>query len=173
MKLVDPKTRKGMTLLELVIATTLLASVVTAVSFVMRTSRAAWMAHEADFVRLESAHATVRHIVRKARQASSVAAISTATDTSGSLSLLMSDGSTIVWDHNDSTDQVNYGITTASDLLSEQITALKFVGYKADGTTATTDAAEIQSVRIEATTQLPRDSGGTRKVASWAWIRSW
>ena len=167
------KCRAGVTLLEIVIASTMLAVVVAAVSLLVRSARETWAAHTADYGRIEAAHATVNHIVRRARQAVSVSAISGPAETSGNLSLLMPSGDTYVWEHDGAGDAVNFGTDAASNLLAEDITGLKFTAYKADGTTQTTDPTEVQSMRIETTVQLPRETGGQRTVDSWAWIRSW
>jgi hypothetical protein len=162
-----------MTMLELVIASSMLAMVLATVGVVMRTGRQAWEAHSADYTRVEAAHATVRHIVRQVRQADEVTAITPNTDNSGRLALLLQDGSTVVWDHDSATNVVNYGVTTPSSLLAPDIIGLRFTGYLANGTTITTDPALVQAVRIEVTIQMPVEVGGSRLVTSWAWIRSW
>jgi hypothetical protein len=162
-----------MSLLELVIATSMLAMVLTSVSVVLRTGRQAWEAHEADFTRIEAAHATLRHIVREVRQADAVNSISAATDNSGRLSLLMPNGAVKVWAHDAGTGRVNYGITNASSLLAPDIKGLRFVGFQADGTTQTAAPDEVQALRIEVTIQLPVAANGTRVASSWAWVRSW
>jgi type II secretory pathway pseudopilin PulG len=165
--------RRAFSLLELVISCAMLAVLMVAVGGVLRTSRQAWEAHEADYTRLEALHATVRHIVRKVRQADSVTEVSAASDTSGRLGLKLVDGSTVVWDHDSLTSKVNYGVTTPTSLLADNITTLKFTAYKADGVTATTTANDVQNLLIEASVSLPRESGGTKTVSSWTWIRSW
>jgi len=162
-----------MSLLELVIATTMLAMIVATVSVVMRTSRLAWEAHEAAKNRIEAAHATVRHIVRRARQATGVVAITPSTDNSGQVSLRMPNLSVEVWDHDDVAMTVKYGVTTAANLLANNITGLRFTGYEADGTTLSTTAADTRAIKLEVTVQLPVETGGTRTIQSWVWIRSW
>jgi hypothetical protein len=162
-----------MTLLELVIATTLLAMVLTTIGVVMRTGRQAWEAHTADYTRIEAAHATVRHIVRRVRQASSVSAITPATDNSGNLALLMPNGSVEVWDHDSGSNSIRYGVTTPTNLLSPNIIGLRFTGYQANGSTTTTTASLVKAIRVEVTVQLPVETGGGRVVSSWAWVRSW
>jgi hypothetical protein len=165
--------RAGLSLLELVIACSLLATLMVAVGVVLRTSRQAWEAHEGDYVRLEALHATVRHIVRQARQADAVTEISAAGDPSGRLGLQMPDGTVFVWDHDAITNRVNCGLTTPTDLLAENITSLRFTGYEADGVTPTTAPGTVQNILVEAGTQLPRETGGARTISSWVWIRSW
>ncbi|REJ69004.1 MAG: prepilin-type N-terminal cleavage/methylation domain-containing protein [Planctomycetota bacterium] len=173
MKLREPKNRRGLTLLEVIIASTILTVVVSSITILMRTGREAWQTSNDDHARLEAAHATVRHIVRRVRQANSVSAISGPTDNSGSLSLLMDSGETYVWDHNSGTNEVSFGVTTASSLLGENVSQLTFTGYEADGTTATTTVTDIQSIFVEAQVQLPRDTNGTKTITSWAWVRTW
>lgn len=162
-----------MTLLELVIASAMMAMLLTAVTLVLRTGRQAWEAHEGDFIRLEGLHATLRHIVRQVRQADAVTAISLASDNSGALTLAMPDGSAVAWDHDAVTNTVKCGLTAADQLLASNITGLNIVGYKADGVTTTAVPSEIQSLRISVTVQLPRETNATRTYSSWAWIRSW
>ena len=165
--------RRGMTLLELVIASSMMAVLLTAATLVLRTSRQAWEAHEGDYTRLEGLHATLRHMVRQVRQADAVTAISAAGDNSGTLTLAMPDGSTVAWDHDGATSTVRCGVTTADQLLSTNITGLNIVGYKPDGVTATTVPSEIQNLKVSVTVQLPRETNATRTYSSWAWIRSW
>ena len=162
-----------MTLLELVIASSMMAVLLTAATVVLRTSRQAWEAHEGDYTRLEGLHATLRHMVRQVRQADAVTAISAAGDNSGALTLAMPDGSTVAWDHDGATSTVRCGVTTADQLLSTNITGLNIVGYKPDGVTATTVPSEIQNLKVSVTVQLPRETNATRTYSSWAWIRSW
>lgn len=165
--------RRGMSLLEVVIATSMLAMVMGAVSMILRTSRQAWEAHEADYTRIEAAHATLRHLVREVRQADAVTAISLATDNSGQLGLLMPTGVTRLWDHDDSTNTVNFTATSGSGMLAADITGLRLTGLRADGTTPTTVADEVQFLKIDVTIQLPREVNGARVVSSHVWLRSW
>ena len=79
-----------------------------------------------------------------------------------------------VWDHDDSTEEVRYGISTASDLLAENISALTFTGLKADGATLTADAGLIHSVRCEIEIVVERPTGpATEQMAAAARIRRW
>ena len=140
---------------------------------ILRTSREAWEAHEGDYTRIEAAHATLRHLVREVRQADAVTAISLASDNSGQLGLLMPDAETRLWDHDASTDTVNFTTPAGSGLLADKITGLRLTGYKADGTTTTTVPDEVQFLKVEVTVQLPRDVNGTRVVSSFVWLRAW
>jgi hypothetical protein len=162
-----------MTLLELILASVLMTTVVTCTAVVLRGMHAAWDAHEGDLTRLQAAHNTVRHLARKLRQASAVTAITAAGDTAGSISVTMSDSTTAIWSRSAVTSEVRYGVVTADNLLAEQITELTFIGYEADGVTATTVPGDIRSVLCQAKVTLVRDTNPTRTVACRAWLRSW
>lgn len=165
--------RRGVTLLELVIASAMLALLLTSASVVLRTSRQAWQAQDDDFKRLDAMHATIRHMVRQVRQAKSVASLSAATDTAGTLSLTMPDGTTTYWRRDAGTNRVYSGVGAANQLLGDNITSLRITGYRADGTTTTTTPALVRSLQIEASVALNREQNGARTVRSWAWVRSW
>ncbi len=173
MKRPAANSRAGMTMLEVLLATAILTTVVTAVSVLLRTSYAAWQAHEQDAEHIQALHATLRHLVREIRQAKAVTAISAPGELSGSLSMEVADGSTRVWAHDAATEEVRFGTGSADSLLADSITELSFAGYAADGVTATSSPDEVQLIRCTATTELPRSVGGRRSVSCWAWIRSW
>lgn len=160
-------------MLELMIASAMLATLLAAISLVLRTGRAAWDAQEADFARIEAGHATVRHIVRQIRQARRVQAISDPWDTSGSLSLVDTNDVVLAWSHDEGTGRVLYGINTANQLLAPEISGLRFEGLQADGVTPATSPADVQLIRVEVTLQLPRENAGGRTIGSWAWMRTW
>jgi len=162
-----------MSLLELVIATSLMTMVLATISVVMRTGRAAWEAHEGDFTRLEAAHATVRHIVRLARQAEDVLAVSPSTDSSGSLSIRMPTGEIYFWDHDANTSTVHFGQNVANNLLADNINQLSFAAYEADGVTPASAVDDIQCLRVTVTVLLPRETNAPRSVTSWVWVRAW
>ena len=165
--------RAGVTLLELILATALMTGMVAATAVVLRTGHLAWQAAQTDAALISAGNATVRHIVRRVRQAEAVTAVSDPGDTSGSLSVLMPSGETMVWSHDDATRQVSYGVGSADGLLGQDISTLSFTGYRADATTQTAVPAEIQSIKCHASVELPRTSGGTRTVSCWAWLRAW
>ncbi|MDX1962086.1 MAG: prepilin-type N-terminal cleavage/methylation domain-containing protein [Pirellulales bacterium] len=172
MKPGENKKRRGLTLLELVISCSMLAILLTAMSTALRTGRQAWEAHQGDASRLEAQHGVLRHIVRQARQATSVSAVTAEGVTTGSLSLKMPDQSIVTWSR-DSANQVWYGTGGAIEPLAADITHLSFTGYKADGQTTTTVPAEIRSLRISVGVQLPREVNGAKTLFSLVWIRSW
>ena len=175
MRPIVPNRRAGMTLLELTLATTLMTTMVVSVAVVLRTGHVAWEAHQGDASQIMAAGATVRHVVRRVRQAQEVTAISAADSESGSLTLLMPSAEKMAWKRKNSTDEVFFGIDTnnPNDLLAQEITAIYFIGYEADGITETVVPADIRSVKCQLSVELPRETGGTRNVSCRAWLRSW
>ncbi|MBX7168050.1 MAG: prepilin-type N-terminal cleavage/methylation domain-containing protein [Pirellulales bacterium] len=163
--------RGGFTLLELVVTAALAATLGASVFVLLRTSQSAWEAHHSDLERLEGAHAAIRHLVRNIRQATAVKNISKADDADGSLSLLMPSGEIYVWQHTGT--QILFGLNDASSLLAENIQALYFTCYTADGVTLTTDVGAVQCVDCVATVQLANTAGTLRTVRCRAWRRSW
>lgn len=163
-------TRHGFSLLELLVAVTLLVSAVTAVSVLLRVNYDTWREYQTDNLRSEAAVGVLRHMVRQIRQCEEVTAISSAADNSGSLSVLMTDGSTVVWDH--SGTNVYYGTTTANQLLGNNITGLTLIGYQSDGTTTTTVADDVHCVRITVSYTLPDRATSNRTLTANAWVRA-
>jgi prepilin-type N-terminal cleavage/methylation domain-containing protein len=162
---------RGFSLLELVIATAIMAAVVTAAASLLRTSQSVWAAHDGDAAKLDAAHATALHIVRQLRQCTSISAITPAAQTDGSISAVNGSGQTIVWSRVGS--QVRYGVTTATNVLSDGISQLRFTGFMADGTTTTTTVGDIQSVLVTVVVTLDRDTNATKTISSRVWLRAW
>lgn len=166
------RSRAAFSLLELVAAAALTASLMAASMIVIRTSHAAWLAHEGDLERASAAEAVVRHISRSVRQADAVVAISGSSDTTGAIELLDEDGGTNTWTHTGTSDGiVEYNATGA--LLAEGIDQLVLTGYEADGSTEAAEPSDIQLVKISASVTLPRNGGQSRTVTCFCWLRSW
>lgn len=162
-----------MSLLEMMTATAIMATLMATVVVVVRSGYAAWNAQEADIDRLENAYGVLRHVAQQLRQANSVTAISAAASTTGSLSFLPATGATRTWTYNSGTSEVYFNNGTSNQVLAKTINSLNFVGYKADGVTATTTVGEIQVVKCTVQVTLPRGGGVNRTVSCRAWIRSW
>lgn len=166
------KHNAAFSMLELIVATAMLTTVMTSVVVLVRTSYTAWELHEQDLERMENAYATLRHIVRNARQAESVVAISDPSDITGQLTLLMPSGESRIWQRQED-DIVYYGIGSATDPLATFINELTFIGYQADGVTQTTIPDKVQLIECRVKTVLPHCAGEDRIVRCKAWLRSW
>jgi Tfp pilus assembly protein PilW len=163
--------RNGLSLLEMMCATTLMAAVMGAVVVVVQSSYASWSAHESDLDVEENAYGVLNHFVREMRQATGVTAISAASNNAGSLSVTNASGATETWAITGTTATFNNG--TGAQNLATSINQLNFVGYQPDGVTATTTVANIQMVKCTVQVTLAHGAGVTRTVSTTAWIRSW
>ena len=133
-----------MSLLEMMTATTIMATLMATVVVVVRSGYAAWNAQEADIDRLENGYGVLRHVAQQLRQADSVTAISAPASTTGSLSFLPATGATRTWSYNSGTSEVYFNNGTSNQVLAKTIDTLNFVGYEADGVTPTTTVDDIQ-----------------------------
>jgi type II secretory pathway pseudopilin PulG len=165
--------RCGLSLLEMMVATAMMATLMASVVVVMRSGYAVWNAQEADIDVLENGYGVLRHFVQQMRQADSVTAISLPSDTTGDLSFLSATGVTRTWTHNGGPEQVYFNNGTSNHLLANSIDALTFIGYEADGVTQTTVPDDIQVVQCAVQVTLLHGAGVTRTLTSRAWIRSW
>ena len=163
-------TRSGLSLLEMMVATAMMATLMASVVVVMRSGYAVWNAQEADLDVLENGYGVLRHFVQQIRQAENVTAISAASDPTGDLSFLTSAGVTRSWSHNGAPSQVFFDNGTSNQLLANNVNTLTFTGYEADGVTETTVVDEIQSVKCAVQVTV---AGATRTISCQGWIRSW
>lgn len=167
--------RSAFTLLELVVAMSLMSLVMTATASVLRTSRTVWEAQEADVERLRSAHAVVRHIVRETREAKSVVIIDTDQATNARLSIHLSNGDELTWQHDAVTRQVLFtqtSVSSSAQLLAEFIETLEFRAKQIDLQTHNPNAvAETLELTILAGITLPREVPVTRQAVSSVWLR--
>jgi prepilin-type N-terminal cleavage/methylation domain-containing protein len=166
--------RSGFTLVEVIAAAAIMATLTTASFALVRTANDAWRRHRDDMLQRGQATSALQHIVRRVRQAREVSAISAAADMSGYLTLQMVDGSAAMWDHNGGTGQVLYGTTTPTNLLAEGIAAANFVGLTANGLATTTDPSKVHAVQCMVQYTLNRPTGNvTETVSCLAWLRAW
>lgn len=165
--------RGGFSLLEMIVATAIMATLMTSVVVILRSGYAIWNAQEQDITIADSANAVLRHFVRELRQATAVTAISAASSTTGNLSFLTAAGTTRSWSYNSGQSQVMFNNGTATQVLAPSINELTFVGYEADGITPTTTVDDIQVVKCTVKVTLTQGGGQARTVSCRAWIRSW
>jgi len=171
-KLAAKSRRRGLSLLEMMAATAIMATITASVVVVMRSGYAVWNAQEADIDVLENGYGVLRHFVTQMRQATAVTAITASGNALGSLSFTTPTPVTRTWARNASND-VYFNNSTNNHLLAKNINSMTFTGYKADGITATTTVGEIQVVQCQVQITLPRGGGVTRTLTTRAWIRAW
>jgi type II secretory pathway pseudopilin PulG len=160
----------GLSLLEMMVATAMMATLMASVVVVLRSGYAIWNAQEADIDILENGYGVLRHFSQQMRQATSITSISVPSDTTGDLSFLTAMGTTRTWSHNGAPKEVNFNNGTTNALLAKNIDTLTFTGYEADGVTQTTIITDVQAVKCTVQVLL---AGSTRTISCRAWIRSW
>jgi prepilin-type N-terminal cleavage/methylation domain-containing protein len=165
--------RRGLSLLEMMVATAMMATLMASVVVVMRSGFAVWNAQEADIDVLENGYGVLRHFVQQMRQADSVTVISLPSDTTGDLTFVTATGVTRSWSHNGAPEEVYFNNGVSNQMLARKVDTLTFTGYEADGVTQTTVVDEIQVVKCAVQVTLPQGAGVTRTLSCQAWIRSW
>jgi len=159
-----------MSLIELVAATAILATVMTSVVVLVRSGYGVWNAYEQDIEINENSYGLLRHVVRQLRQADAITAISAPSDTAGYLSFVTPSGTTRSWTY--SGGQVLFDNGIGNQLAAQSIDELVFVGYDAAGNPTTTPE-DIQRVRCTTEVTLSQGGGVPKTVSVTAWIRSW
>ncbi|PQO42507.1 hypothetical protein C5Y93_29730 [Blastopirellula marina] len=149
---------------------TLMVSVVTAVSVLLRVNYDTWLDYRSDSLRNDAAVGVLRHIVREVRQCEEVTLISGPGVPLGTLAVRMPNGNVVVWEHIGI--NVHYGISAADQLLGDGITGLRFVGYERDGITPATLPQDVQCVQVTVDFSLPSRATSSRTLTSKVWIRA-
>lgn len=167
--------RSGLSLLELVVSSAMLAVIVTSLSLVLRTARSAWDTAESDYGSLHHAHTIARHFVRQAREAASVSSLAS---NGRSVTLLLRDGDSVTWTYTAGgtgkyQDAVNvtHSGTGQTSPLAYGIRELNFVGYDANSAITATPQ-DIQLLEITVTVGIGKGTV-TRDVKSSVWVRAW
>jgi prepilin-type N-terminal cleavage/methylation domain-containing protein len=168
--------RRGYSLLELTVAMSLLAVVMTATSSVLRSSRQVWEAHESDLTRLQTAHAVVRHIVRQAREASEVVSVDANQPSGAALTVRLPDGDELSWQHDSRSNQVLFrqaSVSATSQVVAEHIDSLEFRPTLIDGSAYQPDRTDrIQELTVLAGVTLQRETATVRRSVASVWLRA-
>jgi type II secretory pathway pseudopilin PulG len=167
--------RYGITLLELVIASSMLAVIGSSLSLVLRTARVSWETNDTEAGIHQHAQAVIMHVVRTAREARKVIAI-----TATSVALETRSGETMTWTHQPvSADgrngavMVSFSSSGGQYPLAYDIRNLTFTGYQEDSTTITTDPTQTKMIQVSATVEIPGNAQRLQTISSRVWIRAW
>ncbi len=146
---------RAMTLLETMLAMSLLTMIALLGAQGLRTTWQAWDMQDNRSTKYQFLEGTLAHITKHLRSARDIVAISAATDTSGSLTIALPDATVVTWDHDAALHRVRYGATPPGDLLANDIDTLKFEGFEIDGITPTVVPADIRMIRTTASFTVP------------------
>lgn len=168
-------TRSGITLLELVISSTMLAVVASSLGLVLRTSRTAWEMNDTEYSAHHHGQTVVLHFLRQAREAKKVLSIG-----ASSITLEDGNGGTLTWAHQatgptgrNGTVVVTFGASGSPQPLAYDIRNLTFTGLEADGQTPSIDPSRIRALVVSATVEIPGNSTPLQTYSSRVWIRAW
>lgn len=162
-----------MSLIELLAAAAISASLMGASLIVVRASYDGWRLIDAEAELAEHAYATVRHVVRTCRQAQDVLSVSSSSTINGQLRLATVGGDTVRYQHAAS-GEVEFWHTNenVNSTLASGLTELRFTGLSADGVTEATTPDRVHAVRVTAVYSTGL-SGGSRSIQCLAQLRSW
>jgi hypothetical protein len=167
--------RRAITLLELVVAGSMLAVIATSLNLVLRTSRTAWETSDTEVAAKHHAQSVLLHFVRSAREAYKVVAM-----TASSITLETRTGAQISWQHmpvgpngRSGTVMVRDSASGMQSPLAYDIHSLAFKAFKADGATLAATVDEIRLVQIDASVVVPGTTHPIQNYSSRVWIRAW
>lgn len=167
--------RSGITLLELVISSSMLAILATSLGLVLRTSRTAWESGDSHYAAQQHAQSVVMHFVRQARETRGVLSIS-----SSRIQLEQRDGGTMEWSlqpvgptGQPGTIMVNYSSPAQEIPLAYGVSNLSFSGFEADGVTPSSQVNKIRLVEVRATINVVGSAVAQQTFSSRVWIRAW
>lgn len=167
--------RRGYSLLEMVISMTLLSVVMSASTVALRTGRQAWEAHETDSVRVRTAHACIRHIVRATREASEIVSVTMSAPTGSRLVVRLTDGDTLTWEHDPSRKRILFtqsSVSASPSIIASNIETLEFRPSRIDGGRFRADMMDrVQQLEISVGVTLPRETPVTRSAVGTVWLR--
>ena len=159
--------RGGLSLLEMMAATTIMAALMTSRDrgdpVGLRRLECPGRRHR----RSENAYGVLRHFVQQMRQADCRHGDFRASDTTGDLSFTHGDRHHAIVEPQQRHVASDFNNGTTSNILAKTINQMTFVGYEADGVTTTTVVDDIQvvkcTVQVTLTARRRRDANRLRQ----------
>ncbi|APZ94728.1 PilW family protein [Fuerstiella marisgermanici] len=164
--------RSGLSLLEVTMACSLAALLMTSVVGMLHTSRQVWELTDNHSSRINSLHGTLRHASRELRSAQSLLTLESRSGYPAVLEFRDRSGQVQRWTHDPKSETVMCARGGDTGVLAEHIHSLNFQGYAADAKTPATLASGIHCVRCTATVKLKKKNDETRTAECWVWLRS-
>jgi len=159
-----------MTLLETLLALSLMSVISVLGAQIVRTSWQAWDIQDRRSDTLQHLGGALAHVTRQLRMCRNVVEVSDPGDTSGYLAITLPDDSVVKWAHDSASQVVRYGSDPPTELLATGIDALKFECFEIDGVTPTIVPADIRMIRTTASVTIPVQ-GTPFALSSTVWIR--
>ncbi len=159
-----------MTLLETILAMTLMSVISLLGAQAVRITWQAWEIQDKRSDKFQYLGGVLAHITRHLRMARNIVEVSAATDTLGYLAITLPDDSVVKWDHPVG-QKVYYGTADPpTELLAKHIKELTFECFELDGVTPTTVPADIRMIRTTASITITVQATSF-SLSSTVWIR--
>ena len=163
---------RAMTLLETVLAMSLLSMIALTGAQAVRMSWQAWDVQDRRSDMLQHLSGVLTHITRQVRSARGIVDVSNPTDLSGNLEITLPDDSVVKWYHDgaDATVRYEIGGNNPGELVATGIDSLTFECFELDGVTPTTVVDDIRMIRVTTSVTIPVQ-GTSFPLSATIWIR--
>jgi type II secretory pathway pseudopilin PulG len=161
-----------MTVVELVVAVSLMAVVAAVMAPLLHAVQSSWAAEQQDSECLANARAYIQHFQQHVSQASHVTTVSDRLTVEGHLQFVTWDGVEARYEI-DADDNIQFGPLGAPTDLAGPADMLRFTCYDAsDFGTPITDGSLIRLVKVEVTLHSPTDPGRSHTLSTSVYIRA-
>ena len=153
-------TKRGFTLVELILVIGMIAIIGIATVGMLHDSHAIWQKTSKRSTLLQDSQAAMEQMLRILRQAKSFDTISASTEEAGSVVFTDVDNITTQFSRDAVDDELDYGEPGDLNALAGGVSSLVFTCYDIDGAALSdpVDVSDIQSVEVNATFTDPDDS---------------
>lgn len=161
---------RAMTLLEAMLAMTILTTISLLGAEALRTTWQSWDIQDRRSEQLQHLEGALSHITRHLRAARNIVEVPSPMDESAKWKVTLSDSTIAEWNHRDAGKKIDYKIDAVNYLLAANIDKLKMECYEIDGTTLTTNLSNIRMIRITATVIIP-EVNTPYSLSTTVWLR--
>ncbi len=164
--------RSAMTLLEMVVAMSIMVIVFVVVLPQLSLIRNNWDSREGIAETIQNGRVLTDHLSRNLSKAVKITAVSNSTDTTGYIEFLDNDDNTLRYDIA-ANNYIEFGQVGSQSDLAGQVSSLQFTCYDGnDFSSTTTDGNSIRFVKAEATVTNPASLGQDKTFTTWAYLRT-
>lgn len=162
--------RRGVSLLESVMAITLAALLMSPVVAILRTSQAIYGQIQEQHVRTDGVYGTLRHVRSVLRTAQQVTSVRRQGNRLTILEIVAADGQVCRWRHDRRSGRLMFEKAGQSTLLADRISSFDVAALDAVGR-PTTSAGTIRSLRCTASTVAAGSDHANRTSTCTVWLR--
>jgi prepilin-type N-terminal cleavage/methylation domain-containing protein len=165
--------RSGMTLMEMVIALSIITVIFAAILPLFGQIRQGWDSKQAVAETLQNGRILIDHIIHNLTKAVKITAVSDSTENNGYIEFENNDAETLRYDVNSTTNYIEYGTTGSLADLAGPVGRLKFTCYDpCDLDTPITDVNSIRFVKVETIFVNTTDASRNKTLTAAAYLRT-